>query len=295
MRRCMILLVLMSLGAPVGMATVMKPRLLSDRMAEADLVLVASTGPTSVYELVSVPTGGRRYVALASLAVSEVIRGTGAPGSLAVALAAPTATQLMAQIHAEAVDADSAVWILREAEPGGPVPFEAVFRSTPELPSLLEPYVDPFRTSAQSMQPFEPIDMELTLPPGPFSLSDSISGQVRLFTGLGQMGILPAAFAWDGNVSIVLEPDEDPYEFVPRRPDASAPLLGMLSITGTGGPTISSIFPLDTSEQADVEVLAANVEFEGPSAEFYCVARLVDDDGKTLIQAPRVKRTFTSP
>jgi hypothetical protein len=271
-----------------------QPRVPFETLAEADLVVVAVAGPASVGEL-SNPPDDRRYLAVATLNISQVIKGTGAaPGvPLNVALSTrPTAVLAMVS-DPEPPDPQQAIWFLRQVPANFPAPFGTVSVVKPGESQDFNAYVVLFQNSAATMQPFAAIHMELILP-STIVQGAPANGVVRLFTGPGESGTLPARFPWYEHVQIVLERDDDAYVIIPT-PSALEPHLCVDTIQGVAGDTVPAAFPPGSSVQADVTVLTSGVNFEGTSAVYFAYARFVDDHAQTLVQAAPVVVTIAQP
>jgi hypothetical protein len=93
-------------------------------------------------------------------------------------------------------------------------------------------------------------------------------------------------------VKIFVEPDADPAVPVDLTWDDVPVNVAVLSAIGQGGDTIPDGIGPGSQYVADVTLFPTDMKLIGPQA-FRCYARLLDDNGRTLLQSPPVFLTIT--
>ncbi|HEY3241934.1 MAG TPA: hypothetical protein VGM03_01160 [Phycisphaerae bacterium] len=270
-------------------------RFLTDRLAESDVVVVAVAGPSMVVEIAN-PPDDRRYLAVATLTITDVIKGNaavGVPLEVSLSLRA-TATRSMVE-NPDPPDPDPAVWFLRQTPSYYPVSLGTLALTRTGSPQDFPAYVAQFHSAEQAMEPYAAIQMSLMLPTT-ISLGATVVGMVQLSNPSSNPATLPSSFPWSGHVQIALERDDDGYMSMESgSTSGDEPDLAVESIAGVSGDTIPASFPPGFSVQANLTAVTCEVHLDGPSGVFFAYARLVDDQSKTLIQAAPVTITVSAP
>jgi hypothetical protein len=281
------------LAGSSALATRDKNVFVGEQLSQYDAVIVAGPGSVSVVEI-SNPPDGRPFVTVAQVTIQEVIKGSGlvAGGDVTIAFDRPSALAGYALLMGSTMIESSAVWLLERADSQFPAAYLARCITEPDTPANLGPYVDLFRAAAASESGRSNVHLDLQIPLSSAPHGQPLPASVRVFTNPGESGVLPAPVPWADRVKIFVEPDADPAVPVDLTWDDVPVNVAVLSAIGQGGDTIPDGIGPGSQYVADVTLFPTDMKLIGPQA-FRCYARLLDDNGRTLLQSPPVFLTIT--
>ena len=266
-----------------------RPVHLSDRVGEAHLVVVATAESARVVPL-STPWGDRRYVVVADLRVEDTWKGTTPPGGhlCGVALATPTAIENFARMHTQNLPTERAIWLLRECPDLAPAEYLTLYRAAPSKPEDWDAYAAPFRAKAQAMQPWRSLRLDLSLRAERVVAGQAAQVALRLRAAHGQAARIPDDLTWKGHVRLVVTPDVGGYEPEIFSTPMGQPDFEITGIETRDGESIPAKFRGSAEANAQVNFMPSFRAPPGTTA-IRCVAQLIDDDGRTLVQSSPVR------
>lgn len=264
-----------------------RPVPLSDRLGEADVVVVASVSEVDGSESENID-GGKTYLPVANLMIEEVLVGRNIKvgSTLRVSVSKPVRAMAMVELYNTTLKGTKSIWLLRTAVGSTHFEFIEFARTAPEKPEDWGLYLQPFREKAAEIEKFAPLRLDLSFRPGlainalPIQATISLSMTGDKPISLPELGIIQ--FELINNETGIITSPTNEFHLVGAGKQ-SIPKLEPLNVRGSlASPEAMNLKP-ETVLTAKMLVRFVGIEKEKSPFTVYCIAKLTTKRGETIM------------